>query len=105
MNQLSWLLRCGSLALALYCSPEASALDCAKAGTPVERAICAEPSLRAADTKLSERYFAALSRAKMIAEIVGQGSAHDRLLKSELSDGQTTYPAGTYTYELVITAK
>jgi serine/threonine-protein kinase len=29
----------------------------------------------------------------------------DRLLKSELSDGQTTYPAGTYTYELVITAK
>ena len=29
----------------------------------------------------------------------------DRILKSEVSDGQTNYPAGSYFYELVITAK
>jgi serine/threonine protein kinase len=29
----------------------------------------------------------------------------DRILKSEVSDGQTIYPAGTYTYELVLSAQ
>jgi uncharacterized protein YecT (DUF1311 family) len=71
------------LGLAVLWSPYASALDCATASSPVEQAICAEPSLKAADTKLSERYFSALSRAKIMAGIIGQGSVHDRLLKSQ----------------------
>ena len=76
-------IRVLGLSLAVFWSPCASALDCAKAGSPVEQAICAEPSLRAADIRVSERYFSALGRAKMMAEIIGQGSVHDRLLTSQ----------------------
>ncbi|MGA2288242.1 MAG: lysozyme inhibitor LprI family protein [Bradyrhizobium sp.] len=83
MNNLVWGLRCTSLALAIFCSSEARALDCAKAGTPVEQAICDNPSLKAADMKLSEQYFSALSRAKMIAEITGKSSVHESLLNSQ----------------------
>lgn len=72
------------LVLSVLWSYDASALDCAKAVTPVERAICADPRLKAVDAELSEQYFSVLARAKMIAEITGNGNGrHDSLIKSQ----------------------
>lgn len=41
----------------------AAGMDCAKATTGVERAICADPALRAADARLQQRFDAALALA------------------------------------------
>ncbi|WP_315767562.1 MULTISPECIES: lysozyme inhibitor LprI family protein [unclassified Bradyrhizobium] len=67
----------------MSCSSQANALDCARASTAVERAICVDPGLKAADAKLADQYFSMLNRTKMMAEITGRDSTHDRLLASQ----------------------
>ncbi|MEI7608925.1 MAG: lysozyme inhibitor LprI family protein [Rhodospirillaceae bacterium] len=51
------------LALAIPCGQAgAASFDCAKAGTPLEKAICANPKLSALDDELAGAYRAALTR-------------------------------------------
>ena len=61
----------------------ARAMDCAKARTPIELAICANDKLKAEDARLSQRYFAALKEAKADGFLKDGKSQHDALIASQ----------------------
>lgn len=56
---LSWM----ALILALFASPPAWAINCARAANPVEKRICSSASLRAADAAMGRAYTALLAAA------------------------------------------
>lgn len=60
MAALTLALPIASLPLATLA--HAASFDCAKAGTPFERAVCADPQVSAADAAMAQRYAEALSR-------------------------------------------
>ncbi|WP_186021609.1 lysozyme inhibitor LprI family protein [Burkholderia gladioli] len=51
------------LAAALLAAPVAQAIDCRKAASPIERTICADPRLQAADAAMGAAYAATLKAA------------------------------------------
>jgi len=54
---------CGALLICELAIPASAAnFDCTKATTPVERVVCANPALSAADDRLAERFAAAMAR-------------------------------------------
>ncbi|WP_369930913.1 lysozyme inhibitor LprI family protein [Xanthomonas sp. NCPPB 2632] len=69
-----------SIALAvLLCSPvlaHAAGFDCAKAGTPVEKAICASPKVSALDGELGQAFRAALSAHPGMADALKLDQRH-----------------------------
>lgn len=71
--------RIASAALALFLLPaaatRAAALDCADAKTPLDRALCADPSAKAADAAMTKAYEVLSARLK--------DSAKDQLLQSQ----------------------
>jgi len=77
-------LFCTAVTLAsvgVVATPSSSrAMDCAKARTPVEVAICANEKLKADDARLSSRYFAALQAAKANGGTGDGKSRHDALI-------------------------
>lgn len=52
-----------ALLLAAGVAPAAQAFDCAKANAPVERAICSDPALKAADDRMGQAYGAVRAAA------------------------------------------
>jgi uncharacterized protein len=59
------------LAAALLAAPLAAAaasFDCAKAGTPVERMVCADPGVSALDERVADAYKAACARDPRVKE-------------------------------------
>ncbi|HEX7388720.1 MAG TPA: lysozyme inhibitor LprI family protein [Acidiphilium sp.] len=64
-NRVSFLIALSWLALipALFVSSSAWAIDCAHAVKPIEKRICASPSLRSADAAMGKAYIAALAAA------------------------------------------
>jgi uncharacterized protein YecT (DUF1311 family) len=69
--------------LAVLWSPSAGGLDCTKAATPVERAICADPGLKATDARLSDLYFSVLNRATRLTAITGNEGRHAGLIETQ----------------------
>ncbi len=69
-----------SIALAaLLCSPvlaHAAGFDCAKAGTPVEKAICASPKVSALDGELGQAFRAALAAHPGMADALKLDQRH-----------------------------
>lgn len=58
------LLSSAALATALALAPTAAAFDCARATTDIEKAICADPALKAADDEMTAAYKALLAKAQ-----------------------------------------
>jgi uncharacterized protein YecT (DUF1311 family) len=71
------------LLVSVLCCSGASAFDCAKASTTVERAICADSGLKAADDRLSNLYFSILGRSKLLVEFTGDDQSRARLLDTQ----------------------
>jgi uncharacterized protein YecT (DUF1311 family) len=71
------------LLVSVLCCTGASAFDCAKASTTVERAICADSGLKAADDRLSNLYFSLLSRSNLLVEFTGDDGSRARLLDTQ----------------------
>jgi uncharacterized protein len=65
------IVRGALLAAALLAAPvaaSAASFDCAKAGTPVERMICADPGVSTLDQRLAEAYKSASARDPHVKE-------------------------------------
>lgn len=58
------LLSSAALAAAIALAPAASAFDCAKASTDTEKAICADPAVKAADDAMTAAYQALVAKAQ-----------------------------------------
>jgi len=71
---LALLLAICAIPFARSATPQGPSFDCAKAASPVEHAICADPRLSAADIDLSQNYSLALAAA---------GPYHDDLIAFE----------------------
>ena len=54
--------------LALHLAARAASFDCARAGTPVERMVCADPGVSAQDQRLADAYQAASARDPRVKE-------------------------------------
>lgn len=60
----TFLLSSAALTTALMLVPDAAALDCAKASTDIEKVICADPAVKAADDAMSAAYTALMAKAQ-----------------------------------------
>lgn len=60
-----------------------SAMDCGRATTSVEVAICANETLKSEDARLSQQYFAVLEKAKANGALYDDDSRHNLLIKSQ----------------------
>lgn len=80
MRITTTLLSCAPLLLAFGVQP-ALAFDCAKAQSPIEKAICADPKLKAADDAMSAAY-SSLREALNAAERKGLTASQRKWIRS-----------------------
>ncbi|MGJ4945336.1 lysozyme inhibitor LprI family protein [Bradyrhizobium sp. HKCCYLS1011] len=69
----------GALFSAWLLALPAQAIDCAKARTPVETAICSDPTLVKQDARLASLYFESLKKADTSKLGAGHATLHDAL--------------------------
>ncbi|MFT3810728.1 MAG: lysozyme inhibitor LprI family protein [Micropepsaceae bacterium] len=58
------LMSSAALTAAIALAPDAAAFDCAKASTDIEKIICADPALKAADDEMAAAYKALIAKAQ-----------------------------------------